>query len=236
MSRRFSSPVSRLSTAENWPVTPMAARTESASAATSWPATCTSPPSARIRVDKMCTVVVLPAPFGPSRAKIVPCRTVRSMPSSTTLSPKDFCSPVTAIAGLAADVVVMGGFLSGAREVSGPPDHDVAEVRPRVKLENLVRRLGAVGRFQTVADGAEAGVGVDLGRGAVVDAEVDLAVAGLQRRRAAGQVVDPDLAVRAAGRHVGGGAADGDGAVGGAHPQVAGDLADPGVAVGVLDH
>ena len=56
----------------------------------------------------MWTVVVLPAPLGPSRAKMVPSWTTRSMPSSTTLSPKDFCSPVTAIAGLAADVVVIG--------------------------------------------------------------------------------------------------------------------------------
>ena len=36
---RFSSPVSRLSTAENWPVTPIAARTASGSRARSWPAT-----------------------------------------------------------------------------------------------------------------------------------------------------------------------------------------------------
>ena len=39
ISSRFSSPVSRLSTAENWPVTPIAARTASGSRATSWPAT-----------------------------------------------------------------------------------------------------------------------------------------------------------------------------------------------------
>ena len=36
---RFSSPVSRSSTAENWPVTPIAARTASGSRARSWPAT-----------------------------------------------------------------------------------------------------------------------------------------------------------------------------------------------------
>ena len=39
MRSRFSSPVSRLSTAENWPVTPIAARTASGSRARSWPAT-----------------------------------------------------------------------------------------------------------------------------------------------------------------------------------------------------
>ena len=47
ISSRFSRPVSRPSTAENWPVTPIAARTASGSAATSWPATRTSPASAR---------------------------------------------------------------------------------------------------------------------------------------------------------------------------------------------
>ena len=45
--RRFSSPVSKSSTAENWPVTPIAARTPPGSPATSWPATRSSPPSAR---------------------------------------------------------------------------------------------------------------------------------------------------------------------------------------------
>ena len=90
--------MSRLSTAENWPVTPIAARTASGSRARSWPATRTSPPSARISVDRICTVVVLPAPLGPSSAKTVPSATSRSMPSSTTLSPNDLRSPVAAIA------------------------------------------------------------------------------------------------------------------------------------------
>jgi hypothetical protein len=77
---------------------PMAARTASGSRATSWPAICTWPPSAPIRVDRMWMVVVLPAPLGPSRAKIVPSGTSRSMPSSTTCLPKDLRSPVAAIA------------------------------------------------------------------------------------------------------------------------------------------
>src|SRR5207245_9721095 len=48
----------------------------------------------------MFTVVVLPAPFGPSREKTVPARTSRSMPSSTVLSPYAFRSPATAITEL----------------------------------------------------------------------------------------------------------------------------------------
>ena len=39
------------------------------------PRRATSPPSAAISVDRICTVVVLPAPLGPSRAKIVPSAT-----------------------------------------------------------------------------------------------------------------------------------------------------------------
>ena len=56
------------------------------------------PASAPIRVDRIWTVVVLPAPFGPSSAKIVPSATSRSMPSSTTWSPKDLRRPVAVIA------------------------------------------------------------------------------------------------------------------------------------------
>ena len=74
---RFSSPVSRSSTAENWPVTPIAARTAVRfGARRRGPATLTSPASAGISVDRMCTIVVLPAPFGPSSAKTVPSATV----------------------------------------------------------------------------------------------------------------------------------------------------------------
>jgi hypothetical protein len=40
-----------------------------------------------MRVERILTVVVLPAPFGPSREKIVPSGRARSTPSSTTLSP-----------------------------------------------------------------------------------------------------------------------------------------------------
>jgi hypothetical protein len=50
-------------------------------------------------------------------------------------------------------------------------------------LQQLVGRLGAVGRLHRVADGAEARVRVELGCSAGVDAEVDLAEAGLERGR-----------------------------------------------------
>ena len=59
--------VSRPSTTENWPVTPIASRTASGSCATSWPATRTSPPSAPISVDSMCTPVVFAGAVGPEQ-------------------------------------------------------------------------------------------------------------------------------------------------------------------------
>ena len=55
MRSRFSSPVSRLSTAENWPVTPMRARTPSGSVRTSRPPTSTSPESGVSIVVSMVT-------------------------------------------------------------------------------------------------------------------------------------------------------------------------------------
>src|SRR5262245_53616084 len=63
----------------------------------------------------MCTVVVLPAPFGPSRPKIVPAGTCRSMPSRTTWSPNDLRSPAALIASPAAllGVVIVISFSSG---------------------------------------------------------------------------------------------------------------------------
>lgn len=95
MRRRFSSAVRRSSSAANCPVTPIAERTPSGAVWMSWPATRAWPPSAAMRVERICTVVVLPAPLGPSRANTVPAGMARSMPSSTVLSPYDLRRPVT---------------------------------------------------------------------------------------------------------------------------------------------
>jgi predicted ATPase/DNA-binding SARP family transcriptional activator len=60
----------------------------------------TVPPSAFTSAVSTFTVVVFPAPFGPSREKTVPARTSRSMPSRTILSPYAFRSPEAAMAEL----------------------------------------------------------------------------------------------------------------------------------------
>ena len=65
----------------------------------------------------MRTIVVLPAPFGPRRAKMLPWATVRSTPSSTRWSPKDLCTPTAVIAG-AVDESDMGSSRSGCDKSS----------------------------------------------------------------------------------------------------------------------
>src|SRR5450759_3174716 len=128
ISCRFSCPVSRLSTAENWPVTPIKERTASRSLATSCPPTRMAPPSARIKVDRMRTIVVFPAPLGPSSEKIVPSATVRSTPLSTMCSPKDLRTARALIAdafglfitgfSLSAIRLVVGEFTGGAQRLT----------------------------------------------------------------------------------------------------------------------
>src|SRR6185437_10369524 len=66
----------------------------------------------------MRSVVVLPAPFGPSRPKISPAATVRSMPlTASTVRPaarNDLRSPVTLTAGI------------GGEDMRGTPSVEVA--------------------------------------------------------------------------------------------------------------
>ena len=59
---------------------------------TEWPSTSAVPDVGLTMVVSMPTVVVLPAPFGPSRPKISPCSTVRSRPSTAVVAPKTLVS------------------------------------------------------------------------------------------------------------------------------------------------
>jgi hypothetical protein len=88
-----------LSTAADCPVRPIVRRTEPGCCTTSCPSTVAVPPSGDTRVDRMLMSVVLPAPFGPSRAKIVPRSTVRSSDASTGVPANDLRRPRTSIAG-----------------------------------------------------------------------------------------------------------------------------------------
>src|SRR5215471_11009118 len=79
----------------------MAARTLSAFRTTSKPSTLAWPASGCRMVERIRTTVVLPAPFGPSRASTLPASTARSMPSSAATGPKCLTSPWAPMAGSA---------------------------------------------------------------------------------------------------------------------------------------
>ena len=91
--------MSTSSTAANWPVRLTDSRTAADWVATSKPLMVAEPPLAPRRVERMFTIVVLPAPLDPSRAKMVPGRTSKSTPLSTGTFLYDFVSPRTRIAG-----------------------------------------------------------------------------------------------------------------------------------------
>jgi hypothetical protein len=96
--RRFSFPVKYSSKAAYWPVKPIELLNFSASLTTSKPLISTFPLSGKSSVPRIWTVVVFPAPFGPSNARTVSLLTTKSMPSSTVRSLNDFLSPFTTIA------------------------------------------------------------------------------------------------------------------------------------------
>lgn len=75
----------------------MASRTFAGCGATSKPSILAAPSSALSRVDRIFAAVVLPAPFEPSSAKILPRATSKSTPRNTCSS-YDFSKPRTRIA------------------------------------------------------------------------------------------------------------------------------------------
>ena len=69
-------------------------RTPAGSDTTSCPATSAWPRSGRVSVDRMSTIVVLPAPLGPSKPSTSPRPTLKLMSRSATTEPKVFRDPV----------------------------------------------------------------------------------------------------------------------------------------------
>src|SRR3954454_14231399 len=220
----------------------MAARTASASRTGSWPPTRTEPPSGRLSVHRMSTIVVLPAPLGPRRAKTDPSGTDRSMPSRTTWSPKDLRSPLVEMAaGLDPDMALLsvGG---GGTEVlvrgegwSSAADDDVAVGGAGPDPQRFVGLCGLVGgvaRGEQVPHLPGRRLEVQPRGRALGDAGLDLAVGGGEVQRSAGGGVDAHLAVLGRRRDRGERVLHGDVPAGAVQAQGAGRLADPDLAVG----
>ena len=103
---RFSVAVSSSSTEAYCPVTPSSCRITCGSFLTSTPKMVARPSSIGSRVASMESVVVLPAPFGPSTPNTSPRRTVRSTPSTARMSPNCLTSPCASTASMEASVMV----------------------------------------------------------------------------------------------------------------------------------
>src|SRR5260370_177524 len=95
--RRFSSSVRSRSSVVSWNTSPMLRRTSKPARAVSCPATAARPREGVSRVARRCTVVVLPAPFGPRKPKNSPSPTSRSKRSSARIGPKSFPNPLPAM-------------------------------------------------------------------------------------------------------------------------------------------
>ena len=100
--RRFSSPVCISSTAAYWPVRLMrAAHLAAVARRRRSPATRARPASAAVSVDRMRTVVVLPAPLGPSSANTLPRGDAQVDAAQDPHRPVGLVRPVASMAGLA---------------------------------------------------------------------------------------------------------------------------------------
>ena len=99
---RFSGPFRNGSTAAYCPDRPIRRRTSCGCSATSKPATRARPWSGRSSVARTRTIVVFPAPLGPSSPSTPPAGSTRSTPSSAGTGPK--CLPIPS-ATIAASVI-----------------------------------------------------------------------------------------------------------------------------------
>jgi hypothetical protein len=68
------------------------------------PSTLTSPASRLRYPSRISTIVVLPAPLGPSRPKTSPLSTLKSTPRTASTAPYALRSPLTVIAGTSTPI------------------------------------------------------------------------------------------------------------------------------------
>src|SRR5690625_4494009 len=173
---RFSVPVRSSSTDAYWPVRPTLVRTASGSRRMSCPSTRAVPASGTSRVASIRTIVVLPAPLGPSRPKTVPRSTVRSTPSTAVVSPNLLTRPSASIAGAFSMAVTFRGWWRygpmGGKELIGrsavsllrrnrSPEVDIS-TSPHSRYRGSAGRSDRASGRCTQPDGRVRGHGVTL--------------------------------------------------------------------------
>src|SRR5436190_13165830 len=113
------------------------------------PSTLTSPESGSRSPSRTSTVVVLPAPLGPRRPKIVPRRTSKLTPSTARVSPYSLRSPSTRMTGSgvpAWEVITRDGAMREPRPRR--PDGPLGSIADGVLVGRLLRRRCAEGQVR----------------------------------------------------------------------------------------
>src|SRR3954451_10805394 len=105
---------------------PFRARTYIGSSVTSTPSSSTRPDSGAVSPTTMENVVVLPAPFGPSRPMTSPDAISRLTPRTTVRPPEDFVTPRVHSVDIQRDPVPDPGGRAGAAVAPGAPDTPVS--------------------------------------------------------------------------------------------------------------
>src|SRR5690242_667512 len=127
-------------------------------AAGSKPSTETRPESRLRNPSRISTVVVLPAPFGPSNAKTSPSATVKLMPRTACTAPYDLCRSTTSTAAVTARMLAELDLLAGPEIL-----REAASERLLVATRELVACVGVLDR-PDVLDGVRRGEGSDAAR------------------------------------------------------------------------
>src|SRR5579862_8232529 len=140
-----SAPVSRSNSRRSSGSTPMRALAATGPAHTSMPSTHTWPASGRSNPVAMRSVVVLPAPLGPTRPKNDPRGTSSDRPATATFGPNRFTRPRSTTAGQACATARGPGPLRAGRSLgrggAGLGRRPGARLRaPRAEGRGLRRR------------------------------------------------------------------------------------------------
>src|SRR5215471_9991908 len=173
----------------------MLRRTESRSAAVSWPATRAVPDVALASVQRILMVVVLPAPLGPRKPNVSPRVTSKSIPRTASTSPYCLVRPET-------DITASGlwPFPPGSPPASGPVTAGLAAFSP-VCIATAAASL-ALSASRLAVIGAVLRVGGAVGAVLVIGGEYPVQGLARVRENLAGL---PDLAVGSGAQHLEGG-------------------------------
>src|SRR4051794_32786313 len=101
------------------------------------PSTRTAPASGRRKPSQISTVVVLPAPFGPSRASTEAVRAWKDSPSTALRAPYVLTSPSTSRAGASMEFSLRSRPATGVARQTDPGFDSDIDIRDNVVVKSV---------------------------------------------------------------------------------------------------